>query len=133
LSPIKSHHPFLARVVAQPHGCLRTEDEEKEEIVARASNEGPEGIGRRKGALMELRKYRSLPSVKRALSQDALFVREMRRRLTERGFTGDICAAIHKARAEWTRGRWDNALTELQQAKDILRGRVLETPEWATI
>jgi len=75
--------------------------------MARASNEGPEGIGRRKGTLRGLRKDRSLP--------------------------GDIFAAIHKARAEWTRGRWDNALTELQQAKDILRGRVLETPEWATL
>ena len=50
------------------------------------------------------------------LSQDALFVADVSRRLRQQGFTGDVFAAVSRELPEWTRERWENATKEVSAA-----------------
>jgi hypothetical protein len=52
------------------------------------------------------------------LSQDALFVADVSRRLRKKGFLGDVFAAVSRELPEWTRERWEYATKELSAAKE---------------
>jgi hypothetical protein len=49
-------------------------------------------------------------------SKDALFVSDVQARLQRRGFMGDTFSLVSRELPDWTRGRWEKALTELQEA-----------------
>jgi len=51
------------------------------------------------------------------LSKDALFVADVSARLQRHGFSGDMFAAVNRELPDWTRERWERAMTELEHAK----------------
>ena len=51
------------------------------------------------------------------LSKDALFVVDVSARLQRHGFSGDMFAAVNRELPDWTRERWERAMTELEHAK----------------
>jgi len=51
------------------------------------------------------------------LSKDAFMVRELQRELARAGFQGEAFGWVHRAYPEWTRARWDAAVTELTAAQ----------------
>jgi hypothetical protein len=53
----------------------------------------------------------------KALSKDALFVADISARLRRTGFTGDVFVAVSDELPEWTRERWERAVTEVEHAK----------------
>jgi hypothetical protein len=56
------------------------------------------------------------PPKRPALSADALVVRQLREVLRQRGIHADPFAAAKHALPDWTRGRWDDAAREIEQA-----------------
>ena len=51
------------------------------------------------------------------LSKDALFIADVSARLQRHGFSGDMFAAVNRELPDWTRERWERAMTELEHAK----------------
>jgi hypothetical protein len=51
------------------------------------------------------------------LSDDASFVAVLQARMRQRGFYGDVFPLLHVERPEWTRERWERALTELEEGR----------------
>lgn len=56
-------------------------------------------------------------SPRRALSPDARFVRELRRSIERRGVFEDPFPHVERVRPEWTRKRWERAVTELRSSR----------------
>ena len=57
------------------------------------------------------------PAALSPLSKDAFMVRELHRELARAGFQGEVFGWVHRAYPEWTRARWDAAVTELTAAQ----------------
>jgi hypothetical protein len=59
------------------------------------------------------------------LSDDASFIAALQARLRQRGFHGELFSLLHEERPEWTRERWEQALSELeerQKKRDCAKG-----------
>ena len=54
-----------------------------------------------------------------ALSKDAAIVRYVQTQLARAGFAGDVFGLVSRDDASWTRERWDNAVSELDQARRL--------------
>jgi len=54
-----------------------------------------------------------------ALSKDAAIVRYVQTQLARAGFAGDVFGFVSRDDASWTRGRWDKAVSELDQARRV--------------
>jgi hypothetical protein len=60
------------------------------------------------------------------LSKDAAIVRYVQTQLARAGFAGDVFGLVSRDDASWTRERWDNAVSELDQARRVWhQGHVL--------
>ena len=60
------------------------------------------------------------------LSKDAAIVRYVQTQLARAGFAGDVFGLVSRDDAAWTRERWDNAVSELDQARHVWhQGNVL--------
>jgi hypothetical protein len=51
------------------------------------------------------------------LSDDARFAAVLQARLRQQGFDGEIFPLLHRERPEWTRERWERALSELEEGQ----------------
>jgi hypothetical protein len=54
-----------------------------------------------------------------ALSKDAAIVRYLQTHLARAGFEGDVFGLVSRDDASWTRERWDHAVRELAQARQV--------------